>query len=215
MKTCIAIVRHGDYVGGGDFQDPLSEHGRNQMRSVREVITEHFRNIYGTNRDGETNVERLAISFSSAKRALESTAILKFREDMVVTELYLTERNEIDEPEKIVRKVLALLAYYGANACTIVAHGDMPAVFAETLIKIAGGEVKSLRSPAKGNGFLVNMATGEVFMVSPEKPKEEVKQPPVVRKPVPEAPTQRTATQPRRQAPATPLFDDMDDDIPF
>ncbi len=215
MKTCIAIVRHGDYVGSGGYQDPLSELGWNQMQSVREVITEHLRVIYGTNRDGETNVERLSISFSSAKRALESTVALKHHEDMIVTELYLTERHEIPAPEKIVRKVLALLAYHGANVATIVAHGDMPAVFAETLIKIADGEAKSLRSPAKGDGFLVNMATGEVILLSPKKPKEEVKQPLVVRKPVPEAPTQRTATQPRRQTPATPLFDDMDDDIPF
>ena len=215
MRPCIVIVRHGDYVGGGGFEDPLSEYGKNQMQSVREVIAGHFKEVYGVNRRGETNGKNLTISFSSAKRALESAAILKHHEDMIVTELYLTERHEISEPEKIVHKVLSLLAYYGADAAIIVAHGDMPAVFAETLIKIAGGEATSLHSPAKGDGFLVAMTTGEVTPLSPKKPKEEVKQRPVIRTSVPEAPTQMTTAQQRRDAPGKPLFDDMDDDIPF
>ncbi len=208
-NICVAIVRHGDYVGGGgDFQDPLSEYGKKQMQNVREVIDGHLVRIYGKNVQGEVNVQRLAISFSSTTRALESILAMKLHEDMIVTELYFAERYQIREPEKNVRKVLDLLAYYGAKVATIVAHGDMPAVFAETLIKIAVGEERSLRSPAKGHGFLVNMATGEVLMLSPapEKLKDEVT---AARQPVPQV------SQSRVFPVRSDLPGEHDDGIPF
>lgn len=196
MKVSIAIVRHGPYNGTTNLSH-LSQEGREQIARVRDDINKHFRVICSNN---QVDVRPLAISFSSTARALESTVILKGDEDMFVMELFLPERDGISEPEKIVQKVLALLTYNGANVASIVAHGDMPAVFAETLVKMASGQSQRLRSPRPAEGYLVNMATGEVFTLSPEKASGERSQ---------------LVQMAAAHEPRAPISDEEYDELPF
>lgn len=180
QKTII-IVRHGEYVGSGGSECQLSEFGKKQMAALRKIIFTYLEQIYGKSKYGSPDVKRLLFSFSSSKRAIESSTSLSDGEDMIVTELFLTERSEIKEPlaSEIVNMVLSRLRHWGASVAVIVAHGDMPAVFAETVRKMAKTSEKFDQLPYtdKAQGYIVGVETGEVLKLSPdgitslEKPK--------------------------------------------
>lgn len=167
MRKLIAVVRHGDYVGNGDDTCPLSELGWNQIVKVRELIEQHCRSVYSSNRE---DVTRLTFSFSTAVRALQSATLLRsFRDgDIVITDLFITEREDIESPQKIVEMILSRLNHWGLSVAVIVAHGDMPAVLAETVRNLAKNEEgKSLPYPEKGEGFIVDVESGEVHRITP------------------------------------------------
>jgi broad specificity phosphatase PhoE len=165
-NVSIAVVRHGDVARPAEVDTPLTEHGRTEMYTIRDVITQHLLKMCGRNKSGEINVKRLTMSFSFTRRALESAEILKYQEDVVVTGLFIARRQDIPDPMRIVQKILGLLSFYEANVATIVAHGDMPAVLAETLIGVTGLKVPRLYMPATGSGYLVDMGTGELVTLS-------------------------------------------------
>lgn len=225
----LAIVRHGEYEGHGNDADPLSVRGHEQMQKIRNIMDAHALQAFKVERPHE--VKRLVFSFSSTTRALESTFRLKLAgDDVIVKDLYLAERYEIGQqgPLDIAENVLGLMDHYQAKLGFIVAHGDMPAVLAETFVKMATGQGWDLGSPEKGHGFLVDTDTGHVMGLSAEglralpapnpSPKSPLKPMHRVPQSVPAAAAQAAATvQPEkvREGPPGSLFDEEDDDIPF
>jgi hypothetical protein len=162
MSKLLVIVRHGEY-GGGD-SSALSAAGRMQMESLKCVINTFIAKTFGN-----AATKRLCFSFSGFPRAIES--IQKLRtcgEDIVLTNLYWTEREQISSPKDILDNVLGLADYYCADIITIVAHGVMPAVIAETAHEFVTGKTpeNELASVGKGQGYMVDMSTGEITAVS-------------------------------------------------
>jgi hypothetical protein len=169
MDKLFIIVRHGDY--GSEEDAPLSKTGRDQMGSLRKVIDVVIEEIYGK----ELMPQRLLLSFSRLPRAIQSIEKLSLSqyEDVVITNLHLTKRSEIREPQKIVKKVLALINHYGAEIAIIVAHGEMPSVIAEAAHELVTGEkIGELPYPSNAHGFIVNMTTGSIFKINPKLLKE-------------------------------------------
>jgi hypothetical protein len=203
MDKFLVIVRHGDYAGSGD--DPLSKFGIEQMQKLRKVLYDFV--LEKAKAFGEERVVPIFFSFSDLKRAIESIQELRWvGRDIIITSEGDASRSHISEPRKIIDKVLGLTNYYGADVIIIVAHGDMPAVIAETARESATGEKlsKNLDMPGKGRGYIVNLSTGEVIPVGWDSLDEKKPSQPATRY-VPEF----VAPKP---PPPPPL---VDDDIPF
>lgn len=176
MDKLLIIVRHG--YSSSEGNSPLSDNGRNQINDLKKVIDTITEEIYGK----EVRPRRLLLSFSGLLRATESIEILSssWREDIVITNLYLTERSDIREPQKIIEKVLGLIDHYGASVAVIVAHGEMPSVITETAHEMVTGEkLEELPYPRNAHGFIINMKTGAVLKINPrsleERPAENDK----------------------------------------
>lgn len=165
-------MRHGDSNG---YNNSLSELGVSQVNALRKIIVAYLRDIYG--HDAGT----LRFSFSSYKRMIESSTLLSKNDygedywdmgDMVVTELFLANRCDIGESRitQIVQMVLSRIEHWGASIAIIVAHGDMPAVFAETVRRMAKGhrEFDPLPDTEEARGYIISVETGEVLKLSPE-----------------------------------------------
>jgi len=166
MDKLLIIVRHGLSSSGED--SPLSGDGRNQVDALKNVINTITEEVYGK----EAMPRRLLFCFSRLMRATESIERLSSStryEDTVITNLYLTERSEIREPQKIVEKVLGLINHYGASLAVIVAHGEMPSVIAEAASNLVTGEkIGELPYPGNAHGFIVNMTTGAILKINPK-----------------------------------------------
>lgn len=168
MKTdkLLIIVRHGAASTNANNAG-ITEIGCAQMDDLCDVIDTVVNDIYGE----KTPPKRLLFSFSKLPRAIQSIGKLahpSLYEDIILTDLYLTERKDIREPKKIVEKVLGLSEYYEALVAVIVAHGEMPAVIAETAHEMVTGE-KSEEFPYTQNahGFVINMTTGATLKIHP------------------------------------------------
>lgn len=168
MKTdkLLIIVRHGSADSGEGAR--LTEMGGKQMDALYDVIDMVVNDIYSE----KTPPKRLLFSFSKLPRAIQSIGELAhpFRyEDIILTDLYRTERKDIREPKLIVEKVLGLSEHYEALVTVIVAHGEMPAVIAETAHEMVTGEkIKELQYPQNAHGFVVNMTTGVILEIHPK-----------------------------------------------
>lgn len=218
MDKFLVIVRHGDRDYGHD--PALNERGIKQIQSLREVIRAFAKKAMKV--AGDQSSKRVLFSFSDSARAWQSIRGLSGRdEDIIVTNLFITERRDIQEPVKIVQKVTNLALHYGADVIVIVAHGDMPAVIAEAAHEsVTGEKLDRLPSPREACGYIVNMTTGEVTPIRHDD-LEKTKPPvPPVREPT--RPVMRGAPHPKNQVvvkggpskiSTRPL--DNDDDIPF
>ena len=162
----LMIVRHGDSDSGENAR--LTEAGGKQMDALYGVIDTVINDIYGE----KTPPKRLLFSFSKLPRAIQSIGKLAhpFRnEDIILMDLYCTERKDIIEPQKIVEKVLGLSSYYEALVSVVVAHGEMPAVIAETAHEmVTGKKIKEFPYPQNAHGFVVNMTTGAILKIHPK-----------------------------------------------
>ncbi|MFA6519756.1 MAG: hypothetical protein WCT41_02955 [Candidatus Paceibacterota bacterium] len=218
MDKLLVIVRHGEYSGGDS--SPLSEDGRKQMENLRTVV-----NAFVTKTFGDSETIRVCFSFSALPRALESIRALRCTgEDMIVTNLYMTDRDEIRKPHEILDKVLRLADHYNANVIIVVAHGEMPSVVAETAHEFVTREKISGSLPyvGKDRGFIVNMSTGEITHIGHDSLDEKKKPAPVVQettRPVIRGGPPRTDRPvirggPKR-IPESSQGNDYNDDIPF
>lgn len=203
MSKLLVIVRHGEYSGGDS--SPLSVDGRKQIEGLRKVVNDFVAKTFG-----EVETTKICFSFSGFPRAIESIQGLRScGEDIVVTNLYMTDRSDIREPQKILEKVMGVATHYAADVIIIVAHGEMPAVVAETAHEFVTGKKLGNDLPyvGKGRGFIVNMVTGEVTPIGYDS--LEAKKPP--------QPKTRHIPEfvPPPIKPTRQKFQDMDDDIPF
>ena len=171
MKRLLVIVRHGD--GSSE----LSDQGRLQIRNLKKIIETRIAEVFE-----EEKVRSIYFSFSFLERAFQSAKGLAFGGDVIVTDLYLTERRGISYPERILEKVLAIADCYCAQVITIVAHGDMPSVIAETAYEYITGKQLSeqLCNVGKACGYVIDMNTGEIVFITHEPPRPD----PIVRKPI-------------------------------
>lgn len=207
MKKFLVIVRHGSY--GGNDHSPLSEMGRKQMQSIKKTIDDFVASAFGNEK-----AIRICFSFSGFPRAIQSIQELRHSgEDIVITNLYLTEREDIRNPRKILEKVMGVADYYGAAVTVIVAHGQMPAILAETAHEVVT-QKKHPELPWVGeaSGYIINLGTGEVIPIDSYPPKETKPLLPAERekgRPVFKGGPTRTAVV-RKGGP-----NDPDDDIPF
>ncbi|MDP2651645.1 MAG: hypothetical protein Q8O94_00730 [bacterium] len=172
-EQLFVVIRHG--IGS---DSALSDGGRATIRRTGDVIDALTKKALGAKK-----VARILFSFSFFGRAVKSAQELsRDNEDVVITDLYLTERSEIDEPQRILKKVLKIADCYGAQVIVVVAHGEMPAVLSETANEFVIGEKlpEKLPSPSEACGYIVSMKTGEVTSIGPdsldEKPKDPVVQ---------------------------------------
>jgi len=162
MERLFVIVRHGH-----DNGQVLSDSGRKQMWSLWKVINATVTEVFA----GE--VVTLFLSFSDLDRAFQSVRELRFYgEDIIVLNLSSGVREGIKEPEKILQRVVGIADYYHAQIIIAVAHGDMPAVIAETAHKFITGEtLEKLPSPDMGCGYIINLGTGEVGTIRFDSPR--------------------------------------------
>lgn len=172
----LIAVRHGSYDPSDD--NSLSQSGLGQMRKLRLVIAEFLaEKIKPSDGEGEYPPRRVVFSFSDKKRAIESAGLLRDsdKEDIIVTNLHLANRNEIHEPDEILKKVLGLGAHYNASVITIVAHGAMPAVIVETASEfVTKKEPERLPKVAEASGFIVDMTNGEIAKITPNDLEERM-----------------------------------------
>ena len=210
MEQLLVIVRHGDYgIGSGD--SPLSEIGLKQMQDLERVIS--ARVIKEAEATGEKRVTRIVFSFSDLKRVFQSAQALRsLGEYIIVTGgLYLTTRDEIREPQKILEEVMGIAKYWGANVIVIVAHGQMPAVITETAHEfVTGKKLEQLPNVREACGYITMMSTGEVMPIRWDSLEEEKQSRPVVKG----GPPRPTGVVIRSGPPYRPI-DYPDDDIPF
>ncbi len=161
MNKLLVIVRHGEY-GNGEHSS-LSESGRKQIESLKRVIDALVAETFGDEKS-----TRVGICFSRFPRAVESIQGLAMkRDDIIMTNLYMVERKDIREPHKILEKVMGIGSVCDASVVTIVVHGEMPAVLAETAHEFVTGKkfANELPRVGTGRGFVVNMVTGEVMPI--------------------------------------------------
>lgn len=212
MDKLLVIVRHGDY-GNGYGDEPLSKFGLEQMQKLRKVINAHI--TEKAQAFGEEMVIPIFFSFSSLSRAVQSIRELRWAgRDIVITSEGDVNRRDIREPKKILDKVLGLANYYGASVIIIVAHGQMPAVLAETAYQLTTGKTHA-ELPYVGNacGYITNMSTGEVTPIGYDSLDEKKPMQPVVQetsRPVIRSGPPRVGGPVRKGGP-----NDIDDDIPF
>lgn len=160
MDRHLVIVRHGEYGSGN--RSSLTEGGLKQMQNLKKAIDGFFEKVFG-----DKPPKRICFSFSNYPRAVQSIQELVYDcEDIILTELFMTDRNRIYEPEKIFEKVTDIAQYYGADIVVIVAHGQMPAVLTETAHELATRK-KLAELPYVGNacGYITNLNTGEVVPI--------------------------------------------------
>ena len=175
MGQLLVVVRHGH-----DSGDRLTDGGIEQVRNLRQIIWDHVSAVFGK----DQKIKPLYFCFSDYKRALQTAQKLSSGHggDIIITDLYLTRRHEIHEPERIIEKVMKLADCYGSPVIIIVAHGEMPAVLAETAYWWATAKsfLGQLRPTGQACGHIVDMSTGEItdirFDSLDEKPKEPVVQ---------------------------------------
>jgi len=173
-KKFLVVVRHGR-----DNGDALSDEGIRQVRNLRQIIWDHVAAIFGENK-----VVPLYFCFSDFKRALQTAQKLSsgYCGDIVITNLYLTLRGEIRKPRAILEKVLKIADCYCAQVVVVVAHGEMPAVLAETAHEFVTGEklLKELPPTSQACGHIVDLSTGKItdicFDSLDEKPAQSVAQ---------------------------------------
>ncbi len=162
MDRLLAIFRHGDT--GTHDDDPLSRFGTDQIQKLSRTISILI--LEGAEAIGEKIVP-IFFSFSTLKRAVESIQMLRWsrKRDIVITSAGEANRKDIKEPHEILSRVTRLMDCYNANMAVIIAHGEMPAVIAETAHELATGQklAENLEYPGKAHGFVVNLTTGEVF----------------------------------------------------
>jgi hypothetical protein len=159
----LVAVRHGAY--GFDESSSLTQLGRVQMQKLEKVIRNTLLGMF------RGYPRRICFSFSTWPRALESALeLLEAGDDLVVTYLYLTNREEINDPQGILAKLtqVAAMPVYQAAAIIVVAHGDMPAVLAETARATVTGDGSQLPRPSNAAGYVVNLGNGEVVAITPD-----------------------------------------------
>lgn len=163
MSKLLIAVRHGEYELGNN-ESPLSEKGREQMKSLRRVIDFSVEKTFKG-----WAPKRIYFSFSEFPRAIQSARLLKYvGEKIVVTDLYDgASRKEITRPMEILRDVMRFSDYYGAEVIVVVAHARMPAVIAGAAHELVTGERLNHELPYVGVacGFVVDMVTGAVTSV--------------------------------------------------
>lgn len=155
-EKILFAVRHGIEGGEGG----LSKEGYKQIHSLRQVIDNFITKAFG-----KKEVTRIYFSFSTLAETFQSAQELKiYGDDIVVTNLYLTKREEIPEPQKILGKVMRVANCYGASVIVIVAHGEMPAVIVETAYELVKRErfTNKLPNPGHACGYTISLNTGEV-----------------------------------------------------
>ena len=158
----LIIVRHGDY-GSGYGDEPLSAFGIEQMQGLRKAINSLV--AEKAKKVGQKEFSSLFFSFSQLKRAIQSAQELHRPGCyIIITDEDYASRRYIPEPKKILEKVLGFADHCGASVVVIVAHGEMPAVIAETAREFVTQKKfrENLPFVSKGRGFVVNMGTGEV-----------------------------------------------------
>jgi len=167
IKTrLLCIFRHGEYRGGNT---PLTEEGRLEMKKLKGVLEGFITEFCGAG--GRRRISRLYVSFSDEIRAVESVMLLRggLHDNVWVADMYKTERDQIAEPEKIVKEILDLAGYFKCEVVIAVAHGSMPSVIAETARELTGGKklARELKDINNSHGFIVDMRYGSIFAAGP------------------------------------------------
>lgn len=171
MDKLLVIVRHGNYDSG---DAPLSKKGVEQVESLRNVINTFC--IDNAKTAGNDWITRIFFSFSHQKRVVQSVQELRSAgEDVIITSgTDDTERHDIRKPQEILKKVMGLAEWYGADVIVIVAHGHMPAVITETAHEfVTGKKMEQLPYVSEACGYIVNMKTGKVVPVKHGIPNQK------------------------------------------
>lgn len=119
-------------------------------------------------RDEKTRYKRLLFS-SPRNRAIQTANELSsFREDIVLKDYLMgTDREDFRDHDTFLGGLQGLADYYKADYVIVIGHGDMPALFAETLNKsISGNLSQSCEYPQNGCGFAVNMDDGSILPIN-------------------------------------------------
>lgn len=212
MDKILGIFRHGQY-GVGD-EDPLSKLGVEQMQKLKTVIDAHIKKA--ANAAGDEDIRLLFFSFSNLKRAVQSIQALRWYGcDIIITNQGSANRSDISNPNKILKKVLALATYYNATVTICIAHGEMAAVITETAHEFVTGNKLSehLPYPQKASGFITNLTTGEITPIQYDDLDEKKPPQPAVQessRPVIRGGPPRYAEPVKKRGPH-----DIDDDILF
>lgn len=173
MNKFIAVVRHGRFLEAGD-DFPLSSHGQLQMQQVRQIVFAHVERTCAKQL-GKGNF--VVFSFSNLARATASAQILA-GDDIEVQTVWIPvmERASLlwgggaHALAQAITLVEQRIAEKEILVVGVVAHADMPAIFAEALRdKVLQTKGRRLDSPRMGEGYLVSLENGEIIPIHQPK----------------------------------------------
>ncbi len=217
----ILITRHAHYHGDSDDCSISEDVGKKDAYKVQEAFFKFLKDRYPS--DVPTG---LAFAFSSTLRAVRTAEILQRGLgycDMVIRSLFITDRDRVSEADldQILLDIIKTAKMYETEIVVIAAHGNMPAMFAETAHRFVTSKKIQLENTMTSCGYLIDMSgEGVIFSVDPRyglfdvQYKKEKKVISEEIKPVPSSIVEEKSAK-KKPKPKVEDVNDLDNDIPF